>query len=321
VQFVRRRGFGSTTGATEERQQVTGPLVEVVDRLVGLINAPRPGAAEAMVALRREPVPPYPPEALREGLLNALGHRDYALTGATVDVTVWDDRLEIRSPGSLPGHMTLDNLRAEHYSRNPRIMTVLKTMRLVEEYGEGVDRLYEQMAVRLLPDPSWSANPSSVTLLLQSTSEVSVEDQIWLSMLSNLDLTPPERRVLLLARQRESITRRLAAAAVPIDAAGSLLAGMVVKGLLQREGERGGTTYRLSDEVVARAGASGHEAQTRKRQRLREHIARRGSISVAEGAGLLGEPPPVVRALLKDLVTTGEAAAFGNTRARRYHAL
>lgn len=244
-----------------------------------------------------------------------------ATTDCTVDVTVWDDHLEVRSPGALPGHMTLDNLRDEHYSRNPRIMAVLKSLRLVDEYGEGVDRLYEQMGSRLLPDPVWFATPGSVTLTLRSCSEVSVEDQVWLSLLGNLTLTAPERRVLVLAQREGSITRRAAGKVTSENTVGPLLASMATKGLLRREGERGGCRYRLSDEIVARAGARGLEAQNRKHGRLREAMASAGSISVTEGADLLQESQEVVRVQLKDLVHRGEAEARGNTRARRYHAL
>lgn len=321
VQFVRRPGSGSTTSPTSGRTDITGPLPTVVDEVVARIEASRSEGVEAVVGLHREQVPAYPRAALREGLLNALGHRDYGLSGATVDVTVWDDALEIRSPGSLPGHMTLDNLRDEHYSRNPRIMNVLKILRLVDEYGEGVDRLYDEMETRLLPDPTWLATASSVTLNLRSSSQVSIEDQVWLSLLSNLSLTTQERLVLVLARNDQWLTRRSVAAVVPGTSAGALLGAMVAKGLLERTGERGGARYRLSGEIVARAGASGLEAQNRKRQRLLGFMVEQGGVSVAEGADLLHESATLVRALLKDAVTRGEAEARGNTRARRYHAL
>lgn len=80
---------------------------------------------------------------LREALLNALAHRDYGLRGATVDVTIWDDRIEIRSPGSLPGPITLENMRVEHYSRNRKLIGCLKALGLVLEYGEGIDRMFD----------------------------------------------------------------------------------------------------------------------------------------------------------------------------------
>ena len=79
---------------------------------------------------RHYALPEYPEAVLREAVVNALAHRDDGLQGATVDIIVWDDRIEVRSPGPLPGHITIDNMRDEHYSRNPRIMRVLKTMGL-----------------------------------------------------------------------------------------------------------------------------------------------------------------------------------------------
>jgi len=88
-------------------------------------------------------LPEYPEEVLREALLNALAHRDYNVRGTTVDVTVWDDRIEIRSPGGLPGPITVANMREEHYSRNRRVMRCLKTLHLLDDLvsaGEVVAR-------------------------------------------------------------------------------------------------------------------------------------------------------------------------------------
>ena len=70
----------------------------------------------------------------------------------------------MRSPGALPGHITIDNMRAEHYSRNPRIMRILKTVGLVEEYGEGIDRMYREMESRLMEPPMFEATAGSVTV-------------------------------------------------------------------------------------------------------------------------------------------------------------
>ena len=82
----------------------------------------------------------------------------------------------MRSPGPLPGHITIDNMRDEHYSRNPRIMRVLKTMGLVEEYGEGIDRMYREMESRLMEPPAFEATASSVTVTLRNRFLVEVED-------------------------------------------------------------------------------------------------------------------------------------------------
>ena len=66
---------------------------------------------ESVTGTRRAALPEYPEAVLREAVVNALAHRDYGLESATVDITVWDDRIEVRSPGPLPGHITIDNMR------------------------------------------------------------------------------------------------------------------------------------------------------------------------------------------------------------------
>ena len=88
---------------------------------------------------------------------------------------------------------------------------------------------------------------------------------------------------------------------------------------MMRVGQRGGTRYRLSDEIVRRAGSGAAELQDRKRQMLLDEIRRRGSISTAEGARLLDEHSGAVRNLLNQLVRAGLARAEGRTRARRYY--
>jgi hypothetical protein len=101
----------------------------------------------------------------------------------------------------------------------------------------------------------------------------------------------------------------------PVD---GVLASAVTKGLLVRVGARGGARYVLSDEVVLRAGSSGVEARSRKRQMLLDEMRRRGSLSTTQGVDLLGEDATIVRNLLNDLVRVGSARAVGRTRGRRY---
>ena len=318
VQLVRRSGVGPGPGPTLERIELSAPIdVLVVQTLEFLARHTK--RHEIITGSRRETFSEYPETVLREAVLNALAHRDYGLRSATVDVTVWDDRIEIRSPGSLPGHITLDNMRDEHYSRNRRIMRVLKLVGFVEEYGEGVDRMIGDMEARLMEPPVFTDAASSVTVTLRNRISVSVEDQAWLTLLASYDLTPAERRVLVSTRNSGSVTRREVRSALPDVDAESLLAGMVARGLLQRQGERGGTHYVLSHEVVVRSGAQGLDAQQRKLQLLTTEMRRRGSLSTTEGASLLGEDLPSVRELLNNLVRSGAARLEGQTRARRYY--
>ena len=318
VQLVRRSGVGPGPGPSAAREECSGPFGETVDCCLRFIGR-HTRRFEVVAGVRREGLPEYPEAALREAVVNALAHRDYGLDGATVDVTVWDDRIEVRSPGPLPGHITVDNMRDEHYSRNPRIMRVLKTMRLVEEYGEGVDRMYREMESRLLEPPLFEATSSSVTVTLRNRFLVDVEDQVWLTLLGQQDhLTADERRTLVAVRRHGAVTPRELRRMLPDADARALLAGAVAKGLLVRVGRRGGSRYVLSEEITLRAGGAGIAAQGRRRRLLLDAVRRRGSISVAEGASLLDASPAATRSLLNELAQAGLVQPEGRTRARRY---
>ena len=318
VQLVRREGVGPGPGPAAARTECTGPLTRILDDCLAFISE-HTRQFSVVRGVRREVLPEYPTLVLREAILNALAHRDYGLSGATVDVTIWDDRIEVRSPGSLPGHITVENMRQEHYSRNRRIMRVLKAAGYVEEHGEGVDRMYREMEARLMEPPIFSAAEGSVTVTLQNRFLVDVEDQVWLSLLGQYPMTVGERRALVLARREGSVTPRRLRQVLGDSDVSRVLSGAVAKGILTRVGERGGSRYKLSEEIVLRAGSAGMEAQSRKGQMLYDAIQQRGSISTSEGVELLGESASAVRGLLNGLVGMGLARAEGRTRGRRYY--
>lgn len=320
VQVVRRVGVGPGPGPVSDRVELAGPLPRLVEQVLEAIER-NTRRYEAVVGAHRESFPEYPTAVLREAVLNALAHRDYGLGGATVDVTIWDDRIEIQSPGPLPGHITVGNMRSEHYSRNRRLMRVLKLLDLVEEYGEGVDRMITEMESRLMEPPQFVATTASVTVTLHNRSALSVEDQAWLALLGHVALSPQERRLLVLARHEGQVTpRRLRVLLGDETGVDGLIAAALAKGLVVRVGRGGGVHYVLTDEIVMRAGRGGLEARSRKRQMLMDELQRRGSLSTTEAADFLGERDRhQVKQVLDDLVRAGEARAEGRTRARRYY--
>lgn len=315
VQLVRRIGAGPEPGPSAAREECAAPLAETVDCCLRFI-AEHSKRFEVVAGTRREALAEYPETVLREALVNALAHRDYGLQGATIDVTVWDDRVEVRSPGPLPGHITLDNMRDEHYSRNPRIMRTLKTLGLVEEYGEGIDRMYREMESRLLAPPIFEATPGSVTVTLLNHALVDLEDQAWLLTLGG-EPTADERRALVVARRDGAVTPRDLRRMLPNAKVEAVLAGAVAKGLLTRVGQRGGARYVLADAVRRAGDAVG--ADNRNRQLLLDEIRRQGSLSTPEGAALLAVPPNKVRNWLNELEQAGLIRAWGKTRALRYY--
>ncbi len=114
-------------------------------------------------------VPEYPEGAWVEGIVNAVTHREYTNLGDYIKVFMFDDRLEIISPGNLPRLITLQNMRYDRFSRNPQIARVLSDLGLVKEINEGVKRIYSEMESFFLDEPEFTTpNDNSVKLVLKN---------------------------------------------------------------------------------------------------------------------------------------------------------
>ena len=93
----------------------------------------------------REEVMQFHIPSLREILVNALAHRDYTNIGSRIIVSMFDDRLEVQSPGKLPGHVTPKNILREQYSRNPSILKTLTEWGWGEGIGQGMDLVFRDL--------------------------------------------------------------------------------------------------------------------------------------------------------------------------------
>ena len=100
-----------------------------------------------------------------EIVVNAITHRDYGIKGTDIQVKMFDDRLEVDSPGSFAGMVTKENIRYTHFSRNPKIAAFLKDYGYVKEYGEGVDRMCKELEAIGLSDPVYNNS----TFILKTT--------------------------------------------------------------------------------------------------------------------------------------------------------
>lgn len=110
--------------------------------------------------------PSYRPLAVREALANAICHRDYSDGGGAIHVAMYDDRLEISSPGALPFDLTPEMLFAPHDSKpwNPLIAHVLFRRGVVEMRGRGTMKMAELTAAAGLPMPEIEDKHGFVTV-------------------------------------------------------------------------------------------------------------------------------------------------------------
>lgn len=118
-------------------------------------------------------VPEYPDFAWLEGLVNAVTHRDYSISGDYIRIIMFDDRIEFHSPGKLPSIVTVENIKNTRFSRNPMIARVLSDFGWVRELNEGVRRIYVDMRNFFLDPPVFS-EPNGNTVLLVLRNNIAI---------------------------------------------------------------------------------------------------------------------------------------------------
>jgi ATP-dependent DNA helicase RecG len=105
---------------------------------------------------RFERVGLVPQAAWLEAVVNAVIHRSYSISGDHIRVEIFDDRVEVESPGRFPGIAdTGDPLRVTRFARNPRIARVCADLHFGQELGEGIRRMFEEMRLAGLADPAY----------------------------------------------------------------------------------------------------------------------------------------------------------------------
>lgn len=165
LRLLRYRGSTRESGARSNVIQdvrLAGPIPDQIDAARRRLRRWLPSTIRLGRGGRfgREAYVPEP--AWLEAVVNATIHRSYAIGGDHIRVELFDDRLEIESPGRLPGLVRVDNIRTTRFARNPRIARAVADLGYGRELGEGVNRMYEEMDRAGLPEPVFVQTPASV---------------------------------------------------------------------------------------------------------------------------------------------------------------
>ncbi len=223
------------------RDEIGGNLARIIERTWNVIfEEMRVGAT--VNGLERAELLEYPRFAVREALVNAVAHRDYRIRGRRIEVRMYADRLEVISPGGLPGYMTLDNLVEEHFSRNPRLVGGLFQWGYIEELGLGIDQMIEEMAQAGHEPPQFKATSHLFTVILRNKRERAPKPK-WTGSMNER-----QTRALTYVRENGSITNReyqqlcedVSPETLRLD-----LKDLVDRGILLKIGSKKGTHYIL----------------------------------------------------------------------------
>ena len=139
----------------------------------------------------------YPDETLHEIITNAVLHRDYSIA-ADVHVRIYDNRIEVESPGRLPGHVTVDNILNEQSARNPKIVRLINKFPDApnKDVGEGLNTAFEAMKRLRLKEPVIEERDYSVVVHIRHTPLASPHDTVMEFLKHNPEITNQQAREL-----------------------------------------------------------------------------------------------------------------------------
>jgi ATP-dependent DNA helicase RecG len=235
-----------------DRRDLHGPLYQLVDDAEQFIyrHMKIGRRIEGFVGVEyRE----YPAEAVREAIVNAVVHRDYSRRGQRIRIFMFDDRIEVYSPGTLPPGVSLEKMRRlepQSVLRNQIVVAVFRDLggRYIEQLGTGVLRIARAMEAHGLPRPHFDMVGSEFRVTLTGPGERFMEERKELPPWAK-GLNERQVEAVLYVGERGRITNReyQELSIVSHETARRELLDLAERGLIRRRGAGRATHYVLAD--------------------------------------------------------------------------
>lgn len=197
IKVSRYRTSDAPTRATLDGQPVTieGCVVELirkaVDHVVNTVERIPVFKGTGLKSIQ------YPRDAIHEIVTNAVIHRDYSVND-DVHIRIFDNRIEIYSPGSLPAHITVENILAERFARNQKIVRLANKFPDApnKDVGEGLNTAFEAMRQLQLRDPVVSQEDAGVLVILKHEKLAEPEQAIIAFLRDNVEVNNAKARAV-----------------------------------------------------------------------------------------------------------------------------
>lgn len=303
------------------------PLLRVMEEIESRFRA-HVHERELFVGMLRVGVPDYPPAAFREGVANALIHRDYTRLGA-VHIQWYDDRIEIANPGGFPEGVRLDNLLVTApRPRNPLLADAFKRAGIVERTARGIDTIFYEQLRNGRPAPSYARSNEAGVVLVLPGGEANLDfvrlvaEEGKAGRILRLD----ELLLLNALWQERTLTTDEAARLIqkPEADARSVLNRLLEAGLVEARGERKARAWHLSAATYRRLGEKAACVRQRgfeplqQEQMVLQYVEKHGRITRREAAELCKITSYQARDLLARLVSRGELVLKGERKGAYY---
>jgi len=215
---------------------IEGPLLKQIEQAIEYFRNIVKNSPPKLTGASFNPTFLVPEWAFQEAVTNAVIHRNYFVQD-DIQVRFFDDRVEVESPGTYPGHITVSNIRSERFARNPLILRTLNRFQTPPnlDIGEGVDRMFRVMKEKNLYEPLFfppTSRPNSVLLVLLNLQKVEYWDMVSKYLDENYRITNREARSITSITDTIKMSR--------------LLKLWVTKGLLEKVDSKfkGGVFYK-----------------------------------------------------------------------------
>jgi len=195
-------GFFETNTDLRFHDEVYGNLFEQIEKTMELLFTKYIKAIISYEDIYRVETFEYPKEAVREALLNAVSHKDYA-SGYPIQISVYADKIMIWNEGSLPDNWTIERLLSKHPSKpyNPDIANAFFRSGYVESWGRGIEKITNQCVDAGLPMPLFKVEGSDFWLIFR-------KDMYNEQYLRELDLNERQIKAVLYVKEKGKITNR-----------------------------------------------------------------------------------------------------------------
>lgn len=320
IDFVRWEGTERRYGAelnVTKRLRLEYPLVTLIEKAyetIGLFIRERQQLHNLVFTERLE----YPTFAWQEAIVNAIAHRDYSIQGAPIEVWLFDDHMEIRSPGLPPEPVTVDTLRRRqrlHLARNPLIVRVLADLGYMRDQGEGIPRMFEVMETEGFYPPALETVGNLLFQVTLRNEPIYDEATLqWLNQFRDQGLSGDQKRLLAYAKTHGGrFTNRDYQQLLETDLYGASqsIKELIRKGVVHSTG-KGSRIYEIV-EPTARQPIVPDELRY-----LLPVFQAKGAVQNKDVCQTLGVKPKTATRLLDRLVLEGWLERLGERRGTRY---
>lgn len=320
IDFVRWEGTERRHG-TElnviKRFRIERPLAELPERAFEAIKPhlrERQQLHDLFFVERLE----YPTFVWQEAIVNAIAHRDYSIQGAQIEVWMFDDRIEVRSPGLPPHPVTVESLNRRehlHVSRNPLIVRVLADLGYIRELGEGIPRMFAEMEREGFYPPRFDViGGVSFQVMLRNQPLYDQATRGWLQCFAGFGLSGDQKRILAYARSHGNhFTSRdyQKLAGLDIYGASSSIKDLIRKGIIRSKG-KGSRVYVIEEFSAPR------EELPEELSRILQRIGKREPLTNRQVRSILGVTRITAVRYLRHWTESGWLRMVRKGRATRY---